>query len=245
MPMLPVPAFVAFVLGYLALRTALSGGRPLLVVFLAACAGQSLLVALVGGYGVDGLRSVLPVSAAMVPPLAWIAFRDAMVARLSPRMAAVHAAAPAFVLFCRLFAPETIDVVVPLVFAGYGCAILLRLRGSADMPLARLDAGRMPALIWQALGWALIASAFGDAADRAGLRHRPRRLDRLDDHRVLVARPSAPGPARRRAHGGRRRRRTRTTPARGLRTARWRRMPGSSPGSTPSSRASRCISIRT
>ena len=162
MPMLPVPAFVAFVLGYLALRAVLSGERPLLVVFLAACAVQSLLVALVGGYGTLGLRPVLPVSAAVVPPLAWIAFRDAMVARPPPRAAAVHAAAPAFALFCRLFAPETIDVVVSLVFAGYGGAILLRLRGSADMPLARLDAGRVPALLWQALGWALIASALGD-----------------------------------------------------------------------------------
>ncbi|MGK8236544.1 helix-turn-helix domain-containing protein [Roseovarius sp. MS2] len=162
MPMLPILAFVAFVLGYLALRTLLSGGRPLLVAFLAACAAQSGLVTLVGGYGVEGLRPILPVSATIVPPLAWITFQDALVSRMSLRAMAAHTATPAFTLFCRLFAPETIDFVVPLVFAAYGGAILLQLRGAKDMPLARLDAGRVPAMIWQVLGWALLASSVSD-----------------------------------------------------------------------------------
>lgn len=162
MPMLPVPAFVALILGYLALRTLLSGGRPLLVAFLTACAVQSLLVALVGGYGAEWLRPVLPVSATLIPPLAWITFQDALVRRLPLRATALHIAAPAFTLFCRVFAPETIDIVVPLVFAGYGGAMLWRLRLSFDMPLARLDADRVPVVIWQALGWALIASAISD-----------------------------------------------------------------------------------
>ena len=160
--MLPIPAFVALVLGYLALRTLLSEGRPLLVVFLAACAAQSLLVTLVGGYGLEWLRPILPVSATMIPPLAWITFQDALVSRLSLRAIALHAAAPAFTLFCRVFAPETTDVVVPLVFLGYGGAILIQLRTSSDMPLARLEAGQVPVVIWQILGWALIASALSD-----------------------------------------------------------------------------------
>ncbi|WP_424974947.1 helix-turn-helix domain-containing protein [Dinoroseobacter sp. S124A] len=162
MPMLPIPAFVALVLGYLALRSFLSGRRPLLVAFLAACAVQSGLVTLVGGYGLDVLRPILPVSATLIPPLAWITFQDALVRRLSPRAMAFHGAAPAFTLFCRVFAPETTDVVVPLVFAGYGIAILAQLRGTSDMPLARLEAERVPAVIWQVLGWALIVSAISD-----------------------------------------------------------------------------------
>lgn len=162
MPMLPIPAFVALVLGYLALRSFLSGGRPLLVTFLVACALQSSLVTLVWGYGIEWLRPVLPVSATLVPVLAWVTFQDALVSRLSLRVMAVHLAAPAFTLFCRIFAPETTDVVVPLVFAGYGCAILVQLRVASDMPLARLDAGQVPAVIWQMLGWALIASAVSD-----------------------------------------------------------------------------------
>ncbi|WP_275394984.1 AraC family transcriptional regulator [Aliiroseovarius sp. Z3] len=162
MPMLPIPAFVALVLGYLALRSFLSGGRPLLVTFLVACALQSSLVTLVGGYGIEWLRPVLPVSATLVPALAWVTFQDALVSRISVQVMAGHLAAPAFTLFCRVFAPETTDVIVPLVFAGYGCAILVQLRGASDMPLARLDAGHVPAVIWQVLGWALIASAVSD-----------------------------------------------------------------------------------
>ncbi|WP_248633517.1 helix-turn-helix domain-containing protein [Cereibacter changlensis] len=162
MPMLPVPAFVALVLGYLALRTLLSGGKPLLVVFLTACAVQAALVALVGGYGLDGLRPVLPVSATMIPPLGWITFQDALISRVSLRAMALHGTAPAFTLFCRVFAPETTDVVVSLVFLGYGASILLQLRARSDMPLARLDAGRVPVVIWQVLGWALIVSALSD-----------------------------------------------------------------------------------
>ena len=162
MPMLPIPAFIALVLGYLALRTFLSGGRPLLVLFLATCAVQSCLVTLVTGYGVEWLRPVLPVSATVIPPLAWVTFQDALVSRISLRAIAVHGMVPAFALFCRVFAPETTDFVVPLVFAGYGGAILVQLRGASDMPLARLDAGRVPAVIWQFLGWALIASAASD-----------------------------------------------------------------------------------
>jgi len=70
--------FVAAVTGYLALRTLLSGGRPLLVALLCVCALQSVRVALVIFYRVDMLRPLLPVTATLVPPLSWITFRDAL-----------------------------------------------------------------------------------------------------------------------------------------------------------------------
>ena len=162
MPMLPIPAFVALTLGYLAVRTLLSGGQGLLVAFLVVCALQSALVTLVGGYGIDWLQPVLPVSATLVPALAWVTFQNALVSRISLQAVAGHLAAPAFTLFCRVFAPETTDVIVPLVFTSYGCAILFQLHGTSDMPLARLDSGPIPAAIWQVLGWALIASAVCD-----------------------------------------------------------------------------------
>lgn len=162
MPMLPIPAFAALVLAYIAAQTVLSGGRPFLVVFLATCAVQSLLVTLVLGYEFAWLRPVLPVSATVIPPLAWITFQDALISRISLRRVLFHGAAPAFTLFCRVFAPGTTDVVVPLIFAGYGGAILFVLYSAADMPLARLEEGRIPAVLWQVLGWALIASAMSD-----------------------------------------------------------------------------------
>ncbi len=163
MPMLPIPAFAAIVLAYLAVRTLLAEGRPLLVALLVACAVQSFLVAMVLGYDFNWFRPVLPVIATVIPPLAWITFQDALVSRTSFHRAALHGVAPAFTLFCRIFAPETTDIVVPLIFAGYGGAILHLLHSATDMPLARLEAGRVPKVIWQVLGWALIASALIDA----------------------------------------------------------------------------------
>jgi AraC-like DNA-binding protein len=161
MPMLPIPAFVALVLAYVAVRTALAGGRPLLILLVALAAWQSLAVALVGGYGIDALRPVLPVTATAIPPLASVTFRTGLFARHAP--VALHAAVPAFTLFCVVFAPATLDAVVSGIFVLYGAAILVTLRQSSEMPLARLDAGELPSRIWKAVGWALILSAAADA----------------------------------------------------------------------------------
>ncbi len=161
MPMLPIPAFVALVLAYVAVRTALAGGRPLLILLVALAAWQSLAVALVGGYGIDRLRPVLPVTATAIPPLASVTFRTGLFARHAP--VALHAAVPAFTLFCVVFAPATLDAVVSGIFVLYGAAILVTLRQSSEMPLARLDAGELPSRIWKAVGWALILSGVTDA----------------------------------------------------------------------------------
>ncbi len=162
MPTLPIPAFGAIVLAYLSLRAVLAGGRRLLALFLIAVALQSLGMALAGGYGVSALRPILPVTAATIPPLAWITFRAALFRPPAPADWVPHAAAPCFALFCRVFAPATIDAVVAAIFVFYGSAILWRLRATGDLPLARLEAGGLPALVWRGLGWSLIASALSD-----------------------------------------------------------------------------------
>ncbi len=190
MLMLPIPTFAAIVLAFLAARTILSEGRPLLIAFLAACALQSFLVSLVIGYDVAWLQPVLPVSATVIPPLAWVTLQDALISRISLRQSILHGAAPAFTLFCRIFAPETTDIVVPLIFAGYGVAILYLLRSSGDMPLARLGAGPVPKVIWQVLGGALIASALSDVfiaiAFMTGNGHWAGRLITFSSSLVLV-----------------------------------------------------------
>ena len=162
MLMLPVPAVAALILGYLALRLLVTGGRGLLVVFLAACAAQSFGVALALGYGVREVQAVLPITAACLPPLAWISFRASLFAAVAWRAALPHLAAPLFCLFCQVFAPQTLDTVLALSFLIYGAAILASLRRAEDLPLARLAAGGVPALIWRALGWMLMTSASGD-----------------------------------------------------------------------------------
>lgn len=162
MLMLPVPVFISLCLAFLALRTILSGGRKGLALFLAACSLQSLGIALVAGYGIEVLRPLLPVSATVIPVLAWITFVAGLFRPLSWRQDGRHLAGPLFCLFCRLFAPATIDVVVAVLFAAYGVAILRSLACAIDLPLARIEAGVQPRKLWTVIGVLLIASAMND-----------------------------------------------------------------------------------
>lgn len=162
MPMLPVPAFIAICLAFLALRTILNRGRKGLALFLAVCALQSFGIALAGGYGVEALRPLLPVSAATIPALAWVTFVAGLFRPLSWRQDGLHLAGPLFCLFCRLFAPETTDAVVAILFAFYGLAILRSLARAPDLPLARIEAGVQPGRLWTVVGGLLIASALND-----------------------------------------------------------------------------------
>ncbi len=165
MLVLPIPMIVALVLGALLIRIAISGERPpFLMALLAACALQSLIVSLRQHYGIDALLPLQPVTATFVPPLTWLAFQTASFRPFSLPRDLVHLAVPAFAAFCVIFAPGTLDVVVPGVFVLYGVAILVKLRRSGDdLPLARLEAGRLPARLWGGIGLALILSALSDA----------------------------------------------------------------------------------
>ena len=154
---------MTLILGFLALRHAVLRDRSVLfLVLLAACAIQSLVISLTQHYGLSQLAMVQPVTAVAAPPLAWLTFQSGALRPLDPNRDGLHALGPAFTAFCTLFAPLTLDVVVPALFAGYGVAILIRLRGDSTLPLARLEAGPLPARIWKAVGVLLILSALSD-----------------------------------------------------------------------------------
>ncbi|MEF2070973.1 helix-turn-helix domain-containing protein [Consotaella aegiceratis] len=165
MLVLPIPMIVALVLGMFFVRSWIVDKRPwLFSSLLAICALQSVIVSLRQYYGIAQLSWIQPVTATLIPPLAWIAFRSAAVSAIIRRRDLVHLAAPAFTAFCVLFAPMTVDVVVCAIFLGYGAAILWHLRrGSDALAFTRLEAGDQPALIWKAIACALILSAFADA----------------------------------------------------------------------------------
>lgn len=165
MLVLPIPTIVALVLGAFLIRIAISGERaPFLMALLAACALQSLIVSLRQHYGIGALLPLQPVTATFVPPLTWLAFQTASFRPFSLPRDLMHLAAPAFAAFCVVFAPGTLDTVVPAIFVLYGLAILVKLhRSGDDLPLARLEAGRLPARIWGGIGLALILSALSDA----------------------------------------------------------------------------------
>ena len=165
---------MALILGFLAIRHAVLRDRSVLfLVLLGACAVQSLVISLNQHYGLSQLAIIQPVTAVAAPPLAWLTFQSAALRPLNPSRDALHALGPGFTAFCTLFAPLTLDGVLPALFAGYGLAILVRLRGDSTLPLARLEAGPLPARIWKAVGALLILSALSDIliAVAVGLGH--------------------------------------------------------------------------
>src|SRR5689334_16013351 len=117
---LPIPTIVALVLGFLLVRSWLKRDRSQLFLgLLASCALQGVVISLVQHYGVAALRPLQPVTATIIPPLAWVTFQATAIRTADARRDLAHLAAPAFTAFCVAFAPATIDLVVPAVFLIY------------------------------------------------------------------------------------------------------------------------------
>jgi len=160
---LPITLAVALILGFLALRHAMLRDRSILfLVLLAACAVQALVISLTQHYGLSQLLVIQPITAAMTPPLAWLTFQSAALRPIDLKRDILHTLGPAFTAFCMVFAPATLDLVLSTLFAGYGLAILILLRRDNTLPLARLEAGPLPARIWKMVGVLLILSALSD-----------------------------------------------------------------------------------
>ncbi len=163
MPSLPLPLVVALVLAFLLVRMWLSERRHVpLALLLGLCAVQALIISLNQHYGLGGMSTVQPLTAALIPPAAWIAFRMAA-DRHPERRDLVHLATPGAVLAARLLFPPVLDALIPAQFAGYGLAILWLSRRDGDcLAHSILEAGEWPRRIWQIVGIALVASAMSD-----------------------------------------------------------------------------------
>jgi AraC-like DNA-binding protein len=161
---LPIPMIVALVLGFLFIRLLLKRDRPwLFSALLGCCALQGVVISLSQHYGVAALYPLQPVTATIIPPLAWVTFQVTAIRAVDMRRDLAHLAVPAFTAFCVTFAPAALDLVVPAVFLIYGALILHALRpGTDSLPQTRLETGDLPALIWRAIALALILSAFSD-----------------------------------------------------------------------------------
>ncbi|HBS23976.1 helix-turn-helix domain-containing protein [Thalassospira sp. MIT1004] len=135
----------------------------MLMALLLAAAGQSVLVGIVQYYGFASLRWLQPITASIIPALAWMAFLEASLrARLQIRDW-VHFSVPAIVALCVFVLPAIIDVVLCSLFVGYGAAILVMLhRQGGDFAHMPLTSGHIPALVWRFIAFALIASAISD-----------------------------------------------------------------------------------
>ena len=161
---LPVPLIVALLLGFLFIRaTLLEKTSPLLGALLLACAIQGIVVSLVHYYGVAELRLVQPITASLIPALAWIAFLEGGVRPRLQFSDIWHLVAPIMMTGVVILAPMLIDALLGGLFVGYGLAILLALhRQGNDLAHMRLASGPVPALIWRVIAIALIISAFND-----------------------------------------------------------------------------------
>ncbi len=145
------------------------GERPSLFFtgFIAMCALQSLLIGIRHGYGVSTLAPLLPVSALMIPPLAWASF-----ARPAIRWSLCWHLLPALMVVLAWWVlPPLIDVLVPIVFIVYAVQ-LLRLALGPEAGLSWVRLGQMvngrraltvvaASLIFSALSDVAIALDFG------------------------------------------------------------------------------------
>ncbi|AKS47005.1 transcriptional regulator, AraC family [Octadecabacter temperatus] len=163
MPSLPIPLISSLVLGFLLLRMWLVDRRhgPL-VLLLALCAVQGVIISMAQHYRVPGTLVLQPIIATFVPAMAWVAFQTTAV-RNFQRSDLVHMAGPLLAVGALVTQPYLLDTLIPALFVGYGIAILWRsLKGADALPRLRLDAGDLPGRIWTIIGVALIGSAFTD-----------------------------------------------------------------------------------
>jgi AraC-like DNA-binding protein len=150
-------------LGFLLLRVWFIDRRhgPL-VVLLAICAVQGVIISLAQHYRVPGFMIVQPVTATLIPPMAWVAFQTTAVRRFA-KSDYLNVLGPLAAVVSIIVAPNFLDTLIPGMSVGYGVAILwVSLQGADAMPRMRFEAGDLPGYIWQVIGAALIASALSD-----------------------------------------------------------------------------------
>lgn len=101
---------------------------------IALCAVQSVFVGLRWGYGISEMRYVLPILAACLPPLIYIAFRGLMraVAESRRAMFASLALSPLLIVVLEFIFPAAIDLALITIFVGHAVALLLLGRKGPD-----------------------------------------------------------------------------------------------------------------
>ncbi|GAA0782358.1 AraC family transcriptional regulator [Roseibium denhamense] len=161
---LPVPLFTAAVLAYLAVRAVLLADTSRMVVALVAlCAVQSAVIALNQHYGLTYLAPVQPVAAAAIAVFAYLTFLANSVRPLQAVPDGLHLLPPLAVALCFFAAPQYLDTLLVMSFAGYGTAILVQLRrGSDSLALVRLEGSERAVYLWRCVAGALLLSALGD-----------------------------------------------------------------------------------
>lgn len=165
MPALPIPFVVVLLLLILLLRLhRLAHGRELrpFMVFIGVCALATAIMGLRWSFGLEWARWIQPVIAASVPVLAWVC----SAATTGPLRASMawHGAGVVLVAVLVAVWRAPIDLVLFLLFAGYGAALIRWSRQSADR-LERVRLGEVgdAQRAVRAVGWLLVVSALVEA----------------------------------------------------------------------------------
>lgn len=138
MPAIPFPWYTLSILLILLLKVCLQrpAGYRNSVFFIAGCSLLLLISALRWQFELIPLRQLQSIMAIILPPLAWHCFTGQ---RLQQKIAA-FVAPPTLALALNLIVPATTDVVLMLLYIGYGCVLIrTALRGSDTFIFRRLS----------------------------------------------------------------------------------------------------------
>ena len=164
MLLVPVTLFATAALGVVLFRLLTqrdlgATADRLFVALVALYVLQSLLVSLRWGYGIEALRLPIGLVAAVIPGLAWAAYRA-----LSGRGAA-WAFGPVAVTWAAMLGwQDAVDLLIPLLYLGFGLMILIPVLHDRDaLPLTPIGDARQTRRAMGLIGATLIASAATDA----------------------------------------------------------------------------------
>ena len=172
MPSIPLPFLVTLFLAFVLFRMAQDGGRQRwFVLFVGACALQSILVGLRWSANPAWVHIVQPIFAACLPPLAWAAFQSLR----QQRPALLHGLWPLAVVACYWLLPAVVDALLIAEFLLYGLSVLrlqfpdgllARVRIGDEWTVFQAQRGVAALLILSALVDALVSLALtrGDSA---------------------------------------------------------------------------------
>ena len=142
----------------------------MMLILLASCGAQSVLIAVHQFYRLNWLRPVQPVTAAMLPALAYLSFMSSTRRRFLWHRDLWHLLPVVFLLFCVVLFPQAVDATIPAFFQIYGTTLLLSLyQGGDSLILMRLDSDNIPLRIWQSIAAALLILGLGEIG--IGLAH--------------------------------------------------------------------------
>lgn len=134
------------------------GSKRYFVVFLIAYAVQGAIIGLRFGYGIEWLHFVQPVTASLMPPLAYLAFRSLAVTPVARPF--LHVIAPLLVLLAVSLFQQLVDLLLMLEFICYGM-LLFGLTSKGSNTLAETSLQRMLPAVRAARLSAILLLFFG------------------------------------------------------------------------------------